>query len=242
MRLKYFLLILPILFWVGCEDKDDAAAAAAITITSLTGGDGQSSGIWRATSGCIYADGENCSGDCTEIPSNECRCDDEDSADCDGNAVDAATDESTCTAAGGNWEPIIIGFAAQFNEDGTCGRPPSCRCGDDTPDCDSSFDLITDSTSCTAALGDWTFYTPDVTYEMIGSNIEITGLGDDIVVFQYSNGQLSVDFGEDNHCSCEGEDCSAADAATDESTCAAAGGSWHDAECYHIRLDPESGG
>ena len=24
MRLKYFLLILPVLFWVGCEDKDDS--------------------------------------------------------------------------------------------------------------------------------------------------------------------------------------------------------------------------
>ena len=31
MRLKYFLLILPILFWVGCEDKDDDAAAAITT-------------------------------------------------------------------------------------------------------------------------------------------------------------------------------------------------------------------
>jgi hypothetical protein len=33
MRLKYFLLVLPILFWVGCEDKDASGESVSGTYT-----------------------------------------------------------------------------------------------------------------------------------------------------------------------------------------------------------------
>ncbi len=86
MKIKYILLVLPILFWFGCEDKKDDDSGDAATFTE---------GIYTISTVTVY-EGEECSGNgvsgmCTTDESVTTK------ADCPvGQCMDGESGEDTC--------------------------------------------------------------------------------------------------------------------------------------------------
>ena len=127
MRLKYFLLILPILFWVGCEDKD-ANGDSDVTVQSVSGTYTLSSVIVHSggdcsaddgTSGVCFPDIAVSQSDCVETGEGSCW--DENSDGIEG--IDA---EADCTGDnrwinfGWNiWEALFPDMSFTFSDDGT---------------------------------------------------------------------------------------------------------------------------
>ena len=101
MRLKYFLLILPILFWVGCEEDEAANGVGNVTVESV-------SGTYNITSFSLHnggdcSDGAGVTGTCFPNPSSS-------EADCPTGLcnckapIEGVTTEEGCEDAGGEWE------------------------------------------------------------------------------------------------------------------------------------------
>jgi hypothetical protein len=162
-------------------------------------------------------------------------------------------DSTSCVIEnGGIWENITPDFSLVINENGTISDPSDCDCDSYSDDCDEdAADLATDLTSCTAAGGNWDVGEILATYVINGSEIIVT-FNEDCdecptdFLGTYSNDQLTFTYTEPGECSCdeyymncEWED---ADAATDLTSCTAAGGEWREAQCLSITTEKYSDG
>ena len=128
MKLKYFLLILPIIFWIGCEDKDDGSGDGNITVESVSGTynissvtvhSGGDCSVDNGTSGLCFPDISVSQSACVETGAGTCW--DEDS-----NSIEGIEDEANCTGdnrwVNFGWNPWINIFpdmSVTFSDDGT---------------------------------------------------------------------------------------------------------------------------
>ena len=102
-------------------------------------------GQWDGISLCIYADAENCSGDCPTL--GTCWV--------DGQMIES-DDSTSCIVNGGIWENNTPDFSLVINENGTISELSDCDCDSYSDDCDEeAADAATDLTSCTAVGGEW---------------------------------------------------------------------------------------
>mgnify|MGYP001345243457 CR=1 FL=1 len=128
MRLKYFLLILPILFWVGCEEDEAANGDGNVTVESVSGTynissvtvhSGGDCSVDNGTSGVCFPDISVSQSACVETGAGACW--DEDS-----NGIEGIEDEANCTGdnrwVNFGWNPWTNVFPAMsftFSDDGT---------------------------------------------------------------------------------------------------------------------------
>jgi hypothetical protein len=198
-------------------------------------------GQWDGISLCIYADAENCSGDCPTL--GTCWV--------DGQMIES-DDSTSCIVNGGIWENNTPDFSLVINENGTISEPSDCDCDSYSDDCDEeAADAATDLTSCTAAGGNWDVGEIFATYVINGSEIIVT-FNEDCYecptdfLGTYSNDQLTFTYTEPGKCRCDeyNIDCDeeAADAATDLTSCTAVGGEWHGPTCISITTEKYSDG
>ena len=190
-------------------------------------------GQWDGISFCIYADAENCSGDCPSWGTCEV----------DGYYIDVNDSTSCVTDSGGIWEHSIPDFSLVINEDGTISEPSNCDCDGYSDDCDEdAADLATDLTSCTAAGGNWLVGEIFGTYVINGSEIifNCEECPTDFIG-TYSNDQLTFTYTEPSDCDCDNYsyDCDedAADVAIDSTSCNTAGGEWYGPACFSITTE-----
>jgi len=131
MKLKYFLLVLPILIWVGCEDKkdDDVAGAATFsegtyTLSSVTLYEGEECSGSGISGMCFTDESATTEADCPagmcsdNVDGGEAECEAAGATwitgmclDNDGNGIndsDAQASSEGCATAEGNW--VIIGW------------------------------------------------------------------------------------------------------------------------------------
>ena len=130
MKLKYFLLVLPILFWVGCEDKD-ANGDGNGTVESVSGTYTLSSVIVHPGGDC--SDDNGTLGICfpfAETPVSESDCDETGTGFCmdanTGNSIEGIEAAADCTGddkwiiVGWNlWVNLFQTMTLTFSDDGT---------------------------------------------------------------------------------------------------------------------------
>jgi hypothetical protein len=227
-KLMSVCLFLPI-FYIACEEAADDTQEIDIV------------GQWDGISLCIYADAENCSGDCPTL--GTCWV--------DGQMIES-DDSTSCIVNGGIWENNTPDFSLVINENGTISELSDCDCDSYSDDCDEdAADVATDLTSCTAAGGNWDVGEIFATYVINGSEIIVT-FNEDCYecptdfLGTYSNDQLTFTYTEPGKCRCDeyNIDCDeeAADAATDLTSCTAVGGEWHGPTCISITTEKYSDG
>ena len=128
MKLKYFLLILPIIFWIGCEDKDDGSGDGNITVESVSGTynissvtvhSGGDCSVDNGTSGLCFPDISVSQSACVETGAGTCW--DEDS-----NGIEGIEDEANCTGDNrwvnfgwNSWMVFFSGLTITLSDDGT---------------------------------------------------------------------------------------------------------------------------
>ncbi|MDP7037217.1 MAG: hypothetical protein QF453_04725 [Candidatus Marinimicrobia bacterium] len=232
MKLKHILLALPVLIWVGCEDKQEKDCAGVEGGTAIVDNCGTCDS--DATNDCI----EDCAGEfggtamvdscgtCDSDATNDCV------QDCSGEwggenicgcmDMTAMNYDSTATFDNGSCEFLSFTYLAgvwtttnaciSSDPDGcdTCEDQPlyKCRCGDNDENCDyETVEALSDEESCTAEGGIWTY------------NWWSMALYDDGTA------------GEPPHCGCgedEEETCdgTAMEALENETDCIAGGGVW----------------
>ena len=127
MKLKYFLLVLSILFWVGCEDKDvngDSdvtveSVSGTYNISSVTVHSGGDCSVDNGTSGLCLPDISVSQSDCVETGVGFCMNDDGDEIE----GIDAEADccgDNTWNNMGWNtWVVMFCGLTVTFSDDGT---------------------------------------------------------------------------------------------------------------------------
>ena len=128
MKLKYFLLILPIIFWIGCEDKDDGSGGGNITVESASGEYTLFSVIVHPGGDCSADDGT--SGICfPEISNSQSACVETGAGQCwdeDSDGIEGIEDEANCTGdnrwVNFGWNPWMVffsGLTLTLSDDGT---------------------------------------------------------------------------------------------------------------------------
>ena len=260
MKLKYFLLILPILFWVGCEEDSTTAPTDEEILAAFPGTYITTSAINYPGGDCAASDGVSsmCYGsdetlseaDCPAgicfdgVSTDEASCPDGDwyTAVCDNSNEEMYLNETSCESAGYSWiklgwMPIIDmddPMSITFSEDGAYqGTYSPCR--DET----TGEDMIAyagDPAACEAAGG--SFRGPYGTWTLTGSTFTMSDArsDDEEDTGTISGNTFTLEMSYPAECRCEGseESCEAADAATEESTCTASGGDWEPAECMEL--------
>ncbi len=208
MKSKYYLLllILPILFWVGCEDKETDADGLGAEGPGYV--DGSPSGTYMFTGVTLF-----------------------ESATCEGEGIthmctDNIDNQADCEAAGEEWLPLIDVFTGGdpagapyiiFGADGLlinpdCGTEPFTVDGTTITiiegHCESETVNAEDEATCTAAGGSWV-----VEYQTATIN---------------EDGTIIFEFQDPGHCrESEGET---------ETECVSNGGEWSSPKCQMIEL------
>ena len=205
MKLKHILFLLPILIWVGCEDKQEKDCAGVEGGTAIVD-----------SCGTCDSDATNdCTEDCSGVWGGEniCGCMD----------MTAINYDSTATFDNGSCEYLSFTYlAGVWNTTNACASPDpdgcdtcedqplyNCRCPDEDDSCKSEdMEALTDEESCTAEGGIW-------------ANNWFGGIA------LYDDGTA----GEPPHCGCgedEEETCdgTAMEALENETDCIAGGGVW----------------
>ncbi len=128
MKLKYFLLILPILFWVGCEDKDvngDSdvtveSVSGTYNISSVTVHSGGDCSVDNGTSGLCFPDISVSQSSCVETGAGFCQ----DVNTDDG--IEGIDAEADCTGDNrwvnmgwNSWMVFFSGLTLTLSDDGT---------------------------------------------------------------------------------------------------------------------------
>jgi hypothetical protein len=250
-----FLIVGLIGFW-GCEEDSTTAPTDEEILASFPGTYTVLSYIDHPGGDCTASDGVSsmCSGadvtlseaDCPAgicfdgVSTDEASCPDGDwyTGVCDNSNEELYLNETSCDSAGYHW--ITLGWmtlvdlhgsmSITFSEDGAYqGTDSPCR--DETTG-EEMVAYAGDPAACEAAGG--SFRGPYGTWTLTGSTLTMSDArsDDEEETGTISGNTVTIDMSDPAHCECEGnEGCEAADAATEESTCTAAGGNWSPATC-----------
>ena len=234
MKLKYLLLTLPILFWVGCEDKD--ASGDSDAVESVSGNYSLTSATSHPEGDCSAAGGVAgiCITDSTATTEADCpagMCMDgsgADEASCtegmwligmclddDGNGVEDESVQASadaCTTAGYQWMAMgwmnlidaFGDFSMTFADDGT-------------------FTSVSFGGADEAESGTWS---------LDGSTLTMTDSEGEINTGTVSGNTVTVELYDEAEC--YDDDGNNTIDAADEAACEAAGGAWEDAECIEV--------